>query len=85
MLLIEDRHDDCDKEDKMNIAEVKEMECRRRQRRLRSAMLPTFDVEQGSFIPYQVPKQNGGKNGGKQITDQTQMKRLPSEYNICHT
>ena len=36
---IDDRHDDCDKEDKMNNAEVKEMECRRRQRRLRSAML----------------------------------------------
>jgi len=54
MLSIDDRHDDFDKEDKMNIAEVKEMECHRRQRRLRSAMLPTFDVEQGSFIPKQT-------------------------------
>jgi hypothetical protein len=41
MLSIDDIDDDFDKEDKMNNAEVKEMECRRRQRRLRSAMLPT--------------------------------------------
>ena len=84
MLSIEDRHDDCDKEDKMNIAEVKEMECRRRQRRLRSAMLPAF-LSRALLFPIKCLNKMAGKNGGKQITDQTQMKRLPSEYNICHT
>ena len=49
----------------MNIAEVKEMECRRRQRRLMSAMLPTFDGA-GLFYSLQVP-QNGGKKASSRF------------------